>query len=204
MRLTAEQKDSLTELLNIGYARAAASLSDLTGHRVTLAVPDVSVHPVDRITPLLQEVVDGEVTCVNQMFGGPICGNAMLLFDKPAALILTQLLTNLPNTGSLDNTAREVVTEVGNILLNACLGSFGNLMQMNIKFTVPELKVNQVQELLQSYRISNQTFEAALMIRTRFDIRASNIIGFLVILLGVTSLKRVLEGLGQWEASSDQ
>ena len=33
MELTPIQKDALTELLNIGFGRAAASLSQLTGHR---------------------------------------------------------------------------------------------------------------------------------------------------------------------------
>ena len=36
MQLTAAQQDALIELLNIGFGRAAASLSQLTGHRVIL------------------------------------------------------------------------------------------------------------------------------------------------------------------------
>ena len=41
MQLTAVQQDALVELLNIGFGRAAASLSQLTGHRVLLEVPQV-------------------------------------------------------------------------------------------------------------------------------------------------------------------
>lgn len=200
VKLTEKEKDALTEVLNIGYARAAAALSDLTGHRITLSVPDVTIHRVDRITPTLQEVVDGEVTCVNQMFGGPICGNAILLFDKSAALILTELLTNVRPKNLLDQTAQDVVVEVGNILLNACLGSFGNLMSVNIKFTVPQLQVDQVAQVLKSIRIHGDSFDYAMMVRTRFDVRASKLSGFLVILLGVTSLELVLESLKKWDA----
>ena len=47
MELTAVQQDALIELLNIGFGRAAASLSQLTGHRVLLEVPQVT-HPPDR------------------------------------------------------------------------------------------------------------------------------------------------------------
>ena len=39
MELTSTQQDALIELLNIGFGRAAASLSQLTGHRVVLDVP---------------------------------------------------------------------------------------------------------------------------------------------------------------------
>lgn len=198
MLLTALQKDSLTELLNIGYARAAAALSELTAQRITLAVPDVTMHRMDGITPALQEVVEGDVICVNQMFGGPICGNAVLLFEQSSAINLAKLLTGAPKRGKLDETAREVINEVGNIVLNACLGSFGNLMEMNIKFTVPQVQVNDVEEILKSMRIADERLTYAMMVRTRFDIRASNVSGFLVVLLGVTYLERLLKSLEKW------
>ena len=35
MELTLEQQDALTELINIGYGRAAGALSDLTGYRTS-------------------------------------------------------------------------------------------------------------------------------------------------------------------------
>jgi chemotaxis protein CheC len=38
MNLTAVQEDALTEVINIGFGRAAASLSKLTGQRVQLEV----------------------------------------------------------------------------------------------------------------------------------------------------------------------
>lgn len=198
MELTAIQKDSLTELLNIGYARAAGALSDLTGQRITLAVPEVTIHRMDGITPVLQEVVEGEVICVNQMFGRPICGNAILLFDQAAASILAQLLTGAAKRVKLDEAAREVINEVGNIVLNACLGSFGNLMEMNIKFTVPQVQVDEVQEILKSMRIAEERLTYAMMVRTRFDIRASDVSGFLVILLGVTYMESLLKSLEKW------
>ena len=48
MKLTAVQEDALIELLNIGFGRAAASLSQLTGHRVLLEVPHVGAARRDR------------------------------------------------------------------------------------------------------------------------------------------------------------
>jgi chemotaxis protein CheC len=50
MKLTAVQEDALIELLNIGFGRAAASLSQLTGHRVLLEVPHVTIHPIDEVS----------------------------------------------------------------------------------------------------------------------------------------------------------
>jgi chemotaxis protein CheC len=199
MELTASQKDALTELINIGYARAASSLSDLTGHRITLEVPSVAIHPISEITPLLQKVIVGEVACVNQVFGGPISGNAILLLDKPAALLLNRLLTDRPEVKDLDSAAREVIIEVGNIVLNACLGVFGNLLQVQVTFTVPDLQIENVQHILSSITIQDVELQYALMIHTRFHLRASNVSGYLVMILGVTSLERLLLELQKWE-----
>ena len=199
MELSTSQQDTLTELINIGYARAAGALSDLTGHRISLAVPEVAIYEIEKITPLLQEVIEGEITSVNQFFGGSITGNAILLLDKSAAVLLNRLLTDRPQAAELDQSAREVIVEVGNIVLNACLGVFGNLLQVQISFSVPHLQVHDVEHIMRSIRIQDQTFKYAMMIHTRFHLRASDVSGYLVIILGMTSLERVLVELRKWE-----
>lgn len=203
MELTVTQKDALTELINIGYGRAAGALSELTGYRISLQVPKVGMHPIHELAPLLNKVIEGEVASVNQVFSGPISGNALLLLDDRSALLLSQLLMDdaLAPT-ALDAGAREVITEVGNILLNACLGVFGNLLRVQVSFAVPRLEVESVTDVLQSITLeSNEKLSYALMIHTRFQLRASNVVGYLVIILGITSLDRMLRELEQWEKS---
>ncbi len=184
MDLTTSQKDALTELINIGYARAAAALSDLTGHRISLEVPEVAIHLIPEITRKLQLVITGEVASVNQVFSGPISGNAILLLDRGAALLLNNLLTDRSVSSDLDGAAREVITEVGNIVLNACLGAFGNLLKIQVSFTVPQLQIESVQRVLQSITVSGDELEYALIIHTRFHMRASDVSGYLVIITG--------------------
>ena len=199
MELTSSQKDALTELINIGYARAAAALSDLTGHRISLQVPEVGIHLMPEIGIKLQDVIKGEVASVNQVFSGPISGNAILLLDREAALLLNQVLTDRTDTIGFDGAAREVITEVGNIVLNACLGAFGNLLKVQVTFTVPSLQIESVQTVLRSITVEDRELEYALIIHTRFHLRTSNVSGYLVIILGVTSLERLLVELKKWE-----
>ena len=199
MELTASQQDALTELINIGYARAAAALSDLTGHRISLEVPEVAIHLIPEIKAKLQGVIRGEVASVHQVFTGPIRGNAILLLDREAALLLNGLLTDRVNTPELDGAAREVITEVGNIVLNACLGAFGNLLKIQVSFTVPYLQVENVQKVLGSITVAGNELEYALIIHTRFHMRTNNVSGYLVIILGVTSLETLLMELTKWE-----
>jgi chemotaxis protein CheC len=200
MDLTESQRDALTELINIGYARAAGALSQLTGYRITLEVPKVAIHRIEEMTGLLDNVVQGEVASVNQIFSGPVSGNALLLLDDDAALLLTQLLTGKERTSkAMDSAAREVITEVGNIVLNACLGVFGNLLKVQVSFSVPRLHVESIGQVFNSITVADRELEYALMIHTRFYVQAGDVSGYLVIVLGVTSLERLLFEVRQWE-----
>ena len=200
MELTYTQKDALTELINIGYGRAAGALSELTGYRISLEVPRVGMHPIDEISRQLGRLISGEVASVTQVFSGPLSGNALLLLDERAAIMLSELLTDdVSPSGAFDSGAREIITEVGNILLNALLGVFGNLLQVQVTFTVPRLRVDVVESVLQSITVQDEELRYALMIHTRFHLRASNVTGYLIMILGITSLDRMLTELDRWE-----
>jgi chemotaxis protein CheC len=200
MMLTLNQKDALTELINIGYGRAAGALSELTGYRVTLEVPKIAMYPIEEVGPVMSRVVDGEVAAVTQIFSGPIGGNALLLLDEQAALVLSELLTDEPSASHrFDSSAREIITEVGNILLNACLGVFGNLLQVQVSFAVPRLRVDGIDNILTSMRVEEEELQHALMIHTQFHLRANNVTGYLIMILGITSLDRMLTELEKWE-----
>lgn len=201
MELTTAQDDALTELINIGYGRAASALSELTGYRITLEVPQVAIHDIDALTPILSEAIQSEVATVNQVFTGPIAGNALMMLDQQSALQLSQLLMDDREAPKeFDAGAREIITEVGNILLNACLGVFGNLLQVQVSFSVPRLQVESVPRVLRSIEIeTGEKLRYALMIHTRFQLRTSNVTGYLFIILGITSLDRMLRELEKWE-----
>jgi chemotaxis protein CheC len=200
MELTENQRDALTELINIGYGRAAGALSDLTGHRIEMDVPKVAIHSIDKTTEMLREVINGDVASVNQIFTGPVAGNALLLLDERAALMLSELLTEGKTPSrSLDASVREVITEVGNILLNACLGVFGNELQVQVSFSVPKMSVDSAEGVLHSITVRNEELRFALMIHMRFHLRAKNINGYMVIILGVVSLDRLMLELKRWE-----
>jgi chemotaxis protein CheC len=200
MDLSERQTEALTELINIGYGRAAGALSELTGRRITLEVPKVAVYPIEKISQALREVLKGEVASVHQVFSGPVSGNALLLLDQDAAILLNSLLLNSTvRSGRLRAAEREALTEVGNIVLNACLGVFGNLLQVQVTFAVPRLDVESVDGVLHSISVRSQELQYALMVHTRFTVRDSNIHGYLVIILGITSFSRLLQELDRWE-----
>ncbi|HKX63287.1 MAG TPA: chemotaxis protein CheC [Verrucomicrobiae bacterium] len=199
MELTATHEEALTELINIGYGRAAAALSELTGRRIILEVPKVAVFPIDKVSLVLSQVLQGEVASVHQVFSGPVAGHALLLLDHEAAMLLNSLLLDQAPTGRLDASAREALIEVGNIVLNACLGVFGNLLQVQVTFAVPRLHMESVGGVLNSISVHEEELQYALMVHTRFHLKDSDVSGYMVIVLGIASFSRLLSELEKWE-----
>jgi chemotaxis protein CheC len=199
MEFTEVQRDALVELLNIGFGRAGASLSKLTGHRVILEVPHVAIHPVDHLSATLREVMHQDVASVHQIFSGPVSGDALLMLDPVAAAALKELLTSEPALPlELDASSREVLTEVGNILLNACIGTFGNLLKVPIAFSVPDIDIASVQSVVHKL-LDGGGFRYALVVTAGFRLRDAEVTGYVVIVLTVQSLTRLLIAIDDWE-----
>ncbi len=201
MKLTERQRDALSELINIAFARTGAALSELTGHRVLLNPPEVAVYRTEELRSALAKFVPGDVASIHQVFGGPVAGDALLLLNYAGAVHLTDLLMDESNPSNyLDESAREVLTEVGNILLNACLGMFGNLLNVRVTFSVPRLHLETLDELIESTTTDKTEMHYALVVYTGFQIRDSSVKGFLVIVLSVASLDRLIQEVDTWEA----
>lgn len=201
MLLTTGQRDALTELINIGFGRAAASLSKLTGHRVQLEVPQVMMCPVAELSDALRPYISGEIASVHQVFSGPVAGDALLVLDQRSGGILKELLTNEPALPlSIDASAREVIAEVGNILLNACLGMFGNLLKVQVSFAVPHVTLEGLEAVVQSVVIEREELRYALVVHAGFRLKNSAITGYLIIVLSVASIDRLIRAIEKWES----
>ena len=200
MYLTEHQNDALTELINIAFSRTAASLSELTGHRVLLDVPHVEIYPINDLSSILSQFVTGEVATVHQTFKGPVSGDALLLLNYEGAVMLTYLLTDEPaQSNRLDASAKEVLTEVGNILLNACLGMFGNLLKVHLSFSVPHLELESLNGVVNSLITGKEELHYALVVHTSFRLKDGQVNGYMMIVLGVASLERLIEAVEDWE-----
>ncbi len=200
MELNETQKDALVELLNVGFGRAAAALSKLTGYRVVLDVPQIAICPVTEVGQALGGFLHDDIATVHQIFTGAVGGDALLVLDQTAAMTLKQLLTDEPPLPlKVDGSAREVLTEVGNILLNACLGTIGNVLTVHVSFSVPQLTLATLSALLDSLVVGREGLRYALIVHAGFRVRDSEIKGYIVMVLSVASLDRLFRSIEEWE-----
>jgi chemotaxis protein CheC len=149
----------------------------------------------------LAKFIPGEAASIHQVFAGPVAGDALLLLNQDGARELTNLLVDEQNPGTyLDESSREVLTEVGNILLNACLGMFGNLLNVHVSFSVPRLHLDTLDQLVASLLTDGDDRRYSLVVSTAFKVRDSAVSGFLVMALNVASVDRLLHEVDEWEA----
>jgi chemotaxis protein CheC len=200
--LNARQADALTELINIAFGLTATKLSEITGQRVLLEAPVISIHPMSELAKELESLGAGEVAAVHQAFTGPISGDAMLFLDYAGALKLTGIFVEEHlRSHRLDVISGEVLTEVGNMLLGACLGVLGNLLEVRVSFSVPVLHLESLTPLLASLSSGGDNLRQAIMIATSFRIREQEAAGQLGIILAASSLERLIKAIEMWEGS---
>ena len=152
----------------------------------------------------MSTVIEDEVASVHQAFSGPVGGDALLILDPVAAAALKELLTNEPALPLvLDASSREVLTEVGNILLNACLGTFGNLLQHSgdaSPFPTSTLRRCK-RSSIGLIGDEDGSFRYALVVTAGFRLRDAEVTGYVVMVLTVQSLTRLLVAVEGWERS---
>ena len=200
MVLNEKQSDALAELSNIAFARTAASLSTMSGYRVLLDPPNVETYAIEDLPAAVGARIKEEVATVHQIFSGPVAGDALLILNYEGAVTLTDLLRlNQTHSLGLDDSGREALTEIGNILLNACLGMFGNMLHVHVSFSMPRLHLESLEDLLRSLTIGSEELRYAIVAATAFHIKESAVSGYLVMVLGISSLDRLMHAIEDWE-----
>jgi len=193
--------DALTELFNIGLHRAAASLSELTGQRIIVELPRLWVCPIEDTQERLRELLEGELATVHQIFMGNMTGDAVLVLEYESASRLAALLTrgDVAMDGRLDQSAREVLTEVGNVILSSCLSAFGDMLRVSVTFAVPRIHVESLDGLLRSLKVKDDEMHYTLLAATRFQLTEGEVGGYLMIAVGLTSLELITKALAARE-----
>ncbi|MEM8866061.1 MAG: chemotaxis protein CheC [Planctomycetota bacterium] len=197
MNLTEEQLDALTEVVNIGVGRAAASLCELIDQHIALRVPKIRTCRPDE---LQAEVTAGDKpldTSVVQDFDGIISGRALLAFPESSGVSLAQILGDQEEgQDELELDLAGILEEVGNIVLNAVLGSLANLFEGEFEYTVPRLSVNESADgVIASYDTGDGQDQTILMANAHFEVADSRINGSLLLAFSMSEMAVLLDRL---------
>lgn len=143
MKLSPQQIDALTEMMNIATGRAAASLSMILRQHVKLFVMEIRTMLKPEIKQFLETEVGAVGSVVEQKFSGGLIGNSLMIMTHDNAETLVQtLLQQNKDLASLTSTDQTILAEVGNIVLNAYVSMFANQTGRRLYFSLPKVGLN--------------------------------------------------------------
>ena len=197
MNLDDFETDALTELFNVGLHRAAASLSQITGQRIVVDPPKLWIVRAEEAESHLRKLLVGELAAVHQVFGGAVAGDAALLIEQDKAAALARLVTHggAGGSGRLDQSAREVLAEMGNVVLGACLSGFGDMLDVPVSFYVPTIRIDSLRTVLQSLLSDSEDAQFAVIVATQFRVSGLEVNGYMIVAVGAKSLHRINKAL---------
>lgn len=182
--------DAITELLNIGMGQAASSLSEMVNEEVKLAIPSVELISRPEALARLNGHLQRRIAAVKQHFEGPFWGDAMLLFPQEKSLELVRTLMrddDMP-LAMLTELEQDALTEVGNIILNSCLGSLANILSHELTSDLPIFISGTAKEVLDA--CVPQGDDMVLFLRMDFALQAKDISGYVAFVLEIPSIEQ--------------
>lgn len=190
--------DALTELVNIGVSRAAASLREMIGEQVLLSVPNVMLVSRARAIEILRERESSRLVAVHQVFEGDITGRALLIFPETKSLELVRAVTGgeLPLEDIIE-LEQEALAETGNVILNGCLATIANMLQRSLKMSLPEILRGEGPEFF-NLDPPPQAGDVVLFLYINFSVQERDIRGYIAMLMDMPSLAALKGLLGEF------
>ncbi|WP_043342108.1 chemotaxis protein CheX [Belnapia moabensis] len=192
------ERDALTELVNIGVSRAAASLRKMVGGEVLLSVPSLEIIGHRRAAALIQEREGDELVAVRQEFGGAFQGRALLIFPRANGMelvraVLGEELTPAEAAAMED----EALAETGNVILNSCLATMANMLERSLTMSLPEVLRRGGLSLLQTAEpVEDEGL--VLFLYINFSVQNRSIRGYIAMVMDLSSLETLKRLVGEF------
>ncbi|MCH7688339.1 MAG: chemotaxis protein CheX, partial [Planctomycetes bacterium] len=179
-----DELDALAEIINIGAGRAAASLSEMTGSRIELSIPGLYTCESSGFSEIAGKLDSTLDTTLQQGFAGDVSGQAILAFPEKDAAELERIVGGImTEDAEMDMDVECVLEEIGNIVLNAVLGSISNILEGSLTYTLPKLctKTAVTKAIFMCKNDAEIRDSLVLIADTNFDIASRNVSGSLIL-----------------------
>jgi chemotaxis protein CheC len=197
-RLTPRERDALREVANIGAGHAATALSQMTGRKIMISVPEVSVKRLDEAADLVGPP-DTIIAAVLMHMMGDLTGRTLLVLPEPSAKGLCSILLRKSDPADgFDEMQRSTVMETGNILCSAYLNALSDFLGMMLVPSVPALVVDQAGAVLTTAYLNfghARDFVICVDTTFQFDGSTDDLRGEFILMPDVASLSAMFEAI---------
>ena len=141
--LKPNQLDALREVANLGAGHAATALSQMIGETIMISVPTINVSRLEEVPPQVSAPEEPVAAVLMHMLGD-LTGRTLLVFPKPTAVRLAELMLRRPHGSSTDlgEMEQSAIKEAGNILSSAYMNALSDFMGMMLLPSPPSLAID--------------------------------------------------------------
>ncbi|MET3133765.1 chemotaxis protein CheC [Oxalobacteraceae bacterium GrIS 1.11] len=203
IELTELENDALVEIFNIGVGHAAAAMSEIVSEEVTMSVPSISfLNRADAASLLGNKNKEGQRICgISQHYEGAFETEAILMFPEEKSLEIVRLMVGeaVPFQ-ELTEMEQEAMSEIGNIILNSCVGTLANIFNQELHGSLPVYHVGTSEEILASS--GGQADTVVLMLHIDFILEKHQIHGYVAFVLDITALHNLKDLVDRYLAKA--
>ena len=202
MQSTIEQIDSLREIINIGVGRGADVLNTMLNSHISLQVPFVKVLSKEELEEEMKGHEKNQLSVVRLGFKGNTSGSSELIFtSESASKLITAFTGEESESFDLDSIRAGTLTEIGNIVLNAVVGSISNMLNLHLKYSVPNYMEGNTKNLFPK---DIDPDSVILLAKTRFKIEEFKIEGDIALFFELGGFDLLLNSIDKFENSGGQ
>ena len=199
LNLTELENDALVEIFNIGVGHAAAAMSEIVNEEVTMSVPSISFLNRAEAALLLSKRDSERICGVSQHYDGAFATEAILMFPEDKSLEIVRLMVgeSVP-LAELTDMEQEAMCEIGNIILNSCVGTLANIFQRELHGSLPAYHVGTSDEILTAS--GSEPDAVVLMLHIDFVLEKHQIQGYVAFVLDLSALHDLKAQINQYIA----
>jgi chemotaxis protein CheC len=189
--------DALREVANIGAGHAATALSQITGQRIMISVPQINVTAIEDV-PNQIGAAEEPVAAVAIRVEGDITGLTLLVFPQPTAKRIASLMMGGRAVAQFGAIEESALKEAGNILSAAYLNALAEFLGMRILNSPPQLAVDMSDAVLSStYVETSGGASHVFCVESEFQLQddAAPLRGFFLLLPDPPSLRAMLTAI---------
>ncbi len=193
------QLDALREVANIGAGHAATALSQMTGSTIMISVPTINISSLEDVPTHISEPEEPIAAVLMHMMGD-LTGRTLLVFPRPTAMRLAELMLRRPagTSSVMGPLEKSAIREAGNILSGAYMNALSDFMGLMLLPSPPSLEIDMSSAILTTAYLQFGTDrDHVFYVESQFFLQEQNehLRGFFLLLPDLASLQAILRAV---------
>lgn len=197
MTLKTLELDALREVANIGAGHAATALSHMTGSRIMINVPTITIATLEDLPAQISDSEEPIAAVLMHMLGD-LTGRTLLVFPHQAALELAGMMLRRPPSVALGELEQSAIKEAGNILSGAYMNALSEFLGLLLLPSPPSMAVDMSAAVLTTAYLQFGTErDSVFTVETQFYLKEAEqqLRAFFLLLPDMASLQAILRAV---------